>query len=189
MRAVDGDGFGGVEVSLRRDDDPDDRDPFVGTDTTDSDGYYGFTVEPGCYVVDFTVPSDTTVTAGNRQQRMCVTSGERFVGADLTLRVVPPVAPPPACDVQTGDNAYAGVEIRDTNRAWAPGYVFYGSSGNVIVRTVNLGPPDDTTNPDGNQIEWTSARYGYEESDVYSVAAEDAAGNVSAPTTCSRRSV
>ncbi len=101
----------------------------------------------------------------------------------------PIVAAPPACDVQVGWNAYAGVEIRDRNRAWAPGYVFYGHSGDVIVRTADLGPPDDTTNPDRNQIEWTSHRYGFEESDVYSVAAEDGAGNVSARVTCSRRRV
>ena len=187
VRTDDGRGLSGVGVTLRQDGDSGNRQEV--SDTTDGGGNYGFTVEPGCYVVNFAVPDGASVVAGNQQQRVCVDGGQRLDSVDLTVRFAPQVAAPPACDVQTGNNPYAGVEIRDSNRAWAPGYVFYGQSGNVIVRTRNLGPPDDTTNPDRNQIEWTSSRYGFEESDVYSVAAEDENGNVSGRVTCSRRSV
>ncbi|MGI9613446.1 MAG: hypothetical protein ACR2QO_11085 [Acidimicrobiales bacterium] len=186
VRADDGRGLSGVGVTLRRDAGGSGR---IASATTDGGGNYGFTVEPGCYVVIFALPDGASVVSGNQQQRVCVDGGQRLDTVDLTVRFAPQVAAPPACDVQTGNNPYAGVEIRDSNRAWAPGYVFYGQSGNVIVRTRNLGPPDDTTNPDRNQIEWTSSRYGFEESDVYAVAAEDENGNVSGRVTCSRRSV
>ncbi len=185
----DGPGFPNLSVTLLNDSNRDgvgeDR---VGTATTNGNGNYGFDPDPGCYVVVFSVPNGMSVLLGETVVPVCLESGQSFGRADLVLGF-PNVRAPASCNIQIADHSYAGVEIWDPNRDFAPSYVFYGSSGQVIVRTADLGPPDDITNPSREYIEWTSQRFGYEESRVYSVAAVDSNGFESVAVTCERRNI
>jgi hypothetical protein len=185
----DGRGASGIEVALLRDSDRNGvGESTLATTSTGSDGAYRFSVEPGCYVVRFTVPDGHTVASGQASQALCLGSGEENGRVDLVL-ATPYVRPPPACEVQTGNNRYAGVEIRDSDRKWAPSYAFYDEAGNHLLSTSSLGPPDDVGGRRSSDIEWTSEHNGFEESDVYSVAAEDEQGFASERVICQRRRV
>lgn len=157
------------------------------TDNTNTAGRYSWSVDPGCYVVVFSIPAGQTILQGSDRQALCVTSGQTKLDVDLVI-TLPFVEQPSSCQVQIGTNSLAGVEIHHPQSAWAPSYIFYDSSGNFIISTNSLGPPDDLE-PDEPSIEWTSSGNGFEESDVYSVAAEHEQGVPSSPVTCSRINV
>lgn len=184
----DGAGYAAMPVRLLADDDRDGTGgATVDNTVTDGGGYYAFTAAAGCYVVAFSVPDGYSPVGGDPTTAICVDPGQAVDGVDLVIAL--PVPPPPSCDVQIADNRYAGVEVRDSNRNWAPSYAFFDQSGDFVLSTSSLGPPDDTTNPSADTIEWTSSHYDYEESVVYSVAAEDENGRRSSRVTCSRRNV
>jgi hypothetical protein len=185
---ADGRGVAGVAVALLSDSDRDGvGESTRSTVSTGGDGAYGFSVEPGCYVVGFTVPDGHRVLSGQASRALCLDPGQENARIDLVLSP-PHVRAPPGCEVQIGRGRSAGVEVHDSTRDWAPSYVFYDRSGNRILSTSSLGPPDDHDRG-SSDIEWTSRRYGYEESEVHSVAAEDDDGFVSERVTCRRRRV
>ena len=84
------------------------------------------------------------------------------------------------------DRERAGVEIQEPSREFAASYLFYSESGTQLYDTASFGSPDFTWDHNGS-IKWASNRNGFEESDVYSVAAKGSQGQVSAPTTCVRQ--
>lgn len=183
-----GRGVNGIPLVLLNDADGDGVGESVRlTDNTNTSGRYSWSVDPGCYVVVFSIPAGQTILQGSAREAVCVTSGQQELDVDLVI-TLPLVEQPSSCQVQIGTNSLAGVEIHHPQSAWAPSYIFYGSSGNFIISTNSLGPADDLE-PDEPSIEWTSAVHGFEESDVYSVAAEHEQGVASPPLTCSRINV
>ena len=183
-----GAGVRGIVVDLLRDTDRNGVGEGVQASATTSDsGAYSFNADPGCYVVSFQVPSGQQVLAGDRVKPVCLGSGADNNYIDLVISR-PSVKAPVSCEVQVGNNRSAGVEVGDPNRAYAPSYAFYDSSGKFLLSTSSLGPPDDVEQSPPS-VEWTSDGYRFEESAVASVAAEDGKGNTSTRTTCRRFNV
>lgn len=160
----------------------------VAETTTGRDGRYGFDVDPGCYVVTFSPPSGMEVLGGELNRALCLDSGQDDARIDLLLRSIDVVRAPSSCEVQIGNNRFAGVEVQESSAQFAPFYIFYDQSGRELLRTSQLGPPDDVEGGSNPSQEWTSFRYGFEESDVSYVAAGSGA-EVSPWVLCRRVSV
>jgi hypothetical protein len=175
---------GGIEVALYHDRDGDGTgDTHQATVRAENDGDFTFNPEPGCYVVRVVPPSGYEAVAGQGQQSVCLSSGQRRT--DLDLAIVASMAAPHYCEVETGWSWSAGVLIEEPSGDFAPSYLFYGQSGNQLYDTATFGPPDYVRYHD-QVIKWTSHRYGFDEQLVYSVAARGSNGQVSARTTCER---
>ncbi len=89
-----------VKVDLFTSDDRGRRVQFLGTTRTDSNGNYGFAVDPGCYKVTFVAPDGHVFTRTNgryeNSRRICVSSGETNWTADAVLKKAgPPTTTPP----------------------------------------------------------------------------------------------
>ncbi|MEM7275439.1 MAG: hypothetical protein AAF547_20355, partial [Actinomycetota bacterium] len=154
----------------------------LATTFTDGSGAYGF---PGlaaeCYVVNFSEFTDGLGIDGDqRNQSVCLDAG----AANGRIDVVAEVVPPDGCLVeQAGERYWLGVEVYQLSDKRAQSYTFYGSNGELILRTKRFGPPDDI---DGaGDYEWFGAFNGFNHRDVYAVAAEYA-GLESPPVVCAR---
>ena len=178
-------GVAGIKVALYHDRDSDGvGDSLDTTVGASSDGNFSFSREPGCYVVRVVPPSGYEAVAGRAERSVCLSSGQQR--GDLDLAIVATIAAPHGCAIHMTRSWWAGVEIQEPSREFAASYLFYSESGTQLYDTASFGSPDFTWGHNGS-IKWTSNRNGFEESDVYSVAAKGSQGQVSAPTTCGRQ--
>ncbi len=176
-------GVRAITVTLMRDSDGNGVGETIWATTTSSDtGAYTFSVQPGCYVVVFTVPAGQQVLKGVASKPVCLNPGQDDPRIDLVISR-PFVKPPAACEVQIGNNRYAGVEIQDRSGVWASSYAFYDKAGKWLLSTKSFGPPDDVESSPPS-VEWTSERFKYDEEKVDSVLAEDGLGNISERVKC-----
>lgn len=179
----DGAAAKGVTVTLWSDANRDGREDSVRATATSSDsGAYGFTVDPGCYVVTFGVPSGQSVLKGDQRRALCLGSGQSDARVDLVISRPVTVRAPTSCVVYVGQ-FNGGVEVRDSSGTFASSYGFYDSAGKLVVSTVTLGSPKS-----GRTSRTWSAR-SFDERNVVSVAGEDGKGNSSSRVTCSRQNV
>ncbi len=184
-----GPGAGGITVTLQNDANRDGKGESTKATTVSSPsgGTYNFNVEPGCYVVVFSVPAGQTVLKGSASTALCLAAGESNARVDLVISR--PVKPPASCTVSVGNRNQAGVQVApDSANAFAPSYAWYDSAGKLIRSTTSLGPSDFST-PFPRTIGWSVRRYNFDPGPVVSVAAEDGKGGVSPRVTCTRRTV
>ena len=181
----DGPAAKGIAVTLWSDTNRDGREESVRATATSSDtGAYSFTVEPGCYVVTFTVPAGQSVVKGDQRKALCLGSGQDDGRIDLVISR-PVVRAPTSCVVYIG-RFNGAVEVRDSAGTFASSYGFFDSGGRLIVSTSTLGSPDSSGRTSRT---WRSANHGFEESNVTSVAGEDGRGNSSGRVNCTRQNV
>ncbi|MEM9562764.1 MAG: hypothetical protein AAGA93_09120 [Actinomycetota bacterium] len=85
---ANGGGASGVVVDLFTATGDGSRGTWLGDDTTNGNGTYGFDVAPGCYVVVFIAPSGSSFQGGGQylQRLVCVSAGERDLTVDAVLR-------------------------------------------------------------------------------------------------------
>ncbi len=180
----DGAAAKGVTVTLWADANRDGREDSVRATATSSDsGAYGFSVDPGCYVVTFGVPSGQSVLKGDQRRALCLGSGQSDARVDLVLSRPVTVRAPTSCVVYVGQ-FNGGVEVRDSSGTFASSYGLYDSAGNLVLSTATLGSPSSS----GRTSRTWSAR-SFDERNVVSVAGEDGKGNISGRVTCSRQNV
>lgn len=180
----DGAAAKGIAVTLWSDANRDGREDSVRATATSSDsGAYGFSVDPGCYVVTFGVPSGQSVLKGDQRRALCLGSGQSDARVDLVLSRPVTVRAPTSCVVYVGQFNGA-VEVKDSSGTFASSYGLYDSAGKLVLSTSTLGSPSSS----GRTTRTWSAR-SFDERDVASVAGEDGKGNISSRVTCSRQNV
>ncbi|MEM8925418.1 MAG: hypothetical protein AAGD35_18090 [Actinomycetota bacterium] len=182
---ANGAGARGIEVLVQFDDDGDGLpDRYDRVKSTEGDGSYVFAVDPGCHVITVRVPDGQYAIGGSPLFGVCVEPGERSGDHVVTLST-PDLPSPSACYIQIGSGFNAGVEIWEYRGRWAPHYLFFDAAGRVIHSTADFGEPDDVE-PREPSIEWTSRVHGFDESDVYFVAAGHPQGASTTPLRCDR---
>lgn len=187
LGGFDGPGLGNVRVRLFVDSDRNGTaDELVSNDVTDERGFYGFDEYPaGCYVLEFSrIPSGLTLDNTQASQSFCMAQGDQNGRFDAVAQV----APPDNCIVEASNNfSDRGVEVHENDFDRADSYTFYNQNGGVVLRTSQVGGPDDLDNdsPYGD-YEWFAEESGFNHRNVRSVAAERF-GVESTPITCERQ--
>lgn len=181
-----GPGLANVRVRLLIDDDGNGSgDREVAQRVTGNDGGYFFTPLPGCYEVRFEAPAGYEMDERHRVQRLCLASGQIAPRVDAIVRQVvrATAAAPSGCKVEPrGNESYRGVEIYEFNGNWDE-YILYGSSGQVIARTEDMGSPDDVEGRTNH--EWHARSNDFNHRRVEAVSAVRN-GVESSPVTCDR---
>lgn len=185
LGSYEGPGLDQVRVLIYQDRDSNGTpDELVGQTSTANGGFYAFDRYPtGCYVIQFDqLPFKVEVRQDHFRQPVCLQEG----GQNGRIDAVAIVSPPDGCLVEadTGSSRQ-GVEVYDSDGYQQQNFVFYDQVGNVVVRTRDIGGPDDF---DGiNDFEWFGRGNGFSHRQVFTVAGEYN-GVESQPVACSRAS-